>query len=578
LRITFDETTIRCIVLCVIVGFVNGDGRMQQRVFKVALYKESPEEKLTNQMSDHIITAIEECLQTPKAFIKVFGRDGVILNELTITKLIGGEVIDPNTNKKIMMPGIYSKAINIKCMSHTMDNTGVDYRIKGVKFNRIEGPNARILFNQINGLFCGPGTAMKTLWAKSSGSTFPSYAETRWWSREEVWEYFINFCKFDEGDNSLWFDEWINERVQKFKEEKKEIGAYLARLYKILVPGAVGHDPSFLVTAFVEMAIVVDVTKKMREATYLVEGDGPISVIILEILNSLKRYYDTTHQELEYPNVKKYIALAVSKKIFPPGFVNLVVVPPVVLVPPLYPGDDIVPPVVLVPPLYPGDDIVPRPIDLPAVDPMTIVIDPPVVVPLAIVVQPPIISDEDLENAWNAYCLKISAPFMAYFEEKVMGHNCIHLWDAASMADPLNMKRKKITPNEIRTKVKPLIGNLLTKTLVDNMVGELSEYDKACDTLDWSNDTYQLRLVNVETFWASHKLLPAWTEFAHLVFLMQPSSACVERSFSMLKYIMTSQQANSLNDKIEASLMLRYNRGKKSLSKDELELRRIDFL
>ena len=112
-------------------------------------------------------------------------------------------------------------------------------------------------------------------------------------------------------------------------------------------------------------------------------------------------------------------------------------------------------------------------------------------------------------------------------------------------------------------KLKPLTGKLVAPALVDRMVAELSEYDRACSLLDWSNDKYADRLVKIENFWSTHKLLPAWMEFAHLVFLLQPTSACVELSFSMLKYIMGDQQTRSLRDKIKASLMLRYNRGRK---------------
>ena len=88
LRISFDETTIRQVVLCVIVGFVDDMGEMQQRVMKLGINDESPEEKLTNQMSDHIIYAIEETLQVPRHNIKVFTRDGLYLNELCMTKLV----------------------------------------------------------------------------------------------------------------------------------------------------------------------------------------------------------------------------------------------------------------------------------------------------------------------------------------------------------------------------------------------------------------------------------------------------------------------------------------------------------
>ena len=81
--------------------------------------------------------------------------------------------------------------------------------------------------------------------------------------------------------------------------------------------------------------------------------------------------------------------------------------------------------------------------------------------------------------------------------------------------------------------------------------------------IDWTDDTYEVRLQNILTFWASHRLLPAWTDYAHLVFLLQHTSACVERAFSIIKYIMGDQRVKSLRDKIEGSLMLRYNRGTK---------------
>ena len=61
-------------------------------------------------------------------------------------------------------------------------------------------------------------------------------------------------------------------------------------------------------------------------------------------------------------------------------------------------------------------------------------------------------------------------------------------------------------------------------------------------------------------FWRTHKLFPAWREFAHLCFLLQPSSACVERAFSILKYIYGDQQTTALHDLVETTLMLRYNR------------------
>ena len=177
---SFDETTIRKVCLSIIVGFVDVMGKMQQRVFKLGMYDEAPEEKLTNTMSDHILHAITEVLDATRSSIKVFSRDGVYLNELCMLKLVGGNVVNPNNNLEVFMRGYYPEAVNIKCMSHTLDNCGADYVVNGVKHNRIEGPNAKIIYNQINGLFSTTTEGTKLSWRNFSGRRMPSVSKTRW--------------------------------------------------------------------------------------------------------------------------------------------------------------------------------------------------------------------------------------------------------------------------------------------------------------------------------------------------------------------------------------------------------------
>lgn len=476
--------------MCVIAGYVDDIGKMQQRVIKVALYNEAPEEKETNQMSDHIIFAVEEILQIPKCDLKVITRDGVALNELTVLKLIGGQVLNPNTNRLIQMPGIYPQAINIKCMSHTLDNTGADFKVKGVVFNRIEGAHARRIYNEVNALFSAPGDSIKMAWNNAAGTSMPSVSKTRWWSREEWFEYILPHLKDGEiKAGTVWFDEWIKERVANCRGKKKEIGANLTKLNRTFVAGTVGYDSKFLITSFVEIAVVVDMTKKVREATYLIEGDGPISVMIIEILDNVKRYFDKTYATLDFPNIRRYIAQAVALKIAPPGYFGPAAgFEPVGVganagVGEAYPedGEDMpgsgechdlpdigerFPLVPLLPPLYPGDDMPPLPL------PLTMLhnddeIPHNVAVPLVVGVPlraPPVFvaSDEDLEAAWKVYCLKLSAPFMKYFIEMVMDHNCIPIWNASKLADPLNMQRIPISPSELRSLVAPLVGKLVS--------------------------------------------------------------------------------------------------------------------
>ena len=64
-------------------------------------------------------------------------------------------------------------------------------------------------------------------------------------------------------------------------------------------------------------------------------------------------------------------------------------------------------------------------------------------------------------------------------------------------------------------------------------------------------------------FWKnSESTLPQWAAAAKKILVVQPSSAAVERVFSMLNNAFKDQQHNSLQDYIEVSTMLRYNNHK----------------
>ena len=63
------------------------------------------------------------------------------------------------------------------------------------------------------------------------------------------------------------------------------------------------------------------------------------------------------------------------------------------------------------------------------------------------------------------------------------------------------------------------------------------------------------------TFWNGHEDdLPNWSKAARQVLLVQPSSASSERVFSLLRNSFGERQHSSLQDYIEASLMLQYNK------------------
>ena len=62
-------------------------------------------------------------------------------------------------------------------------------------------------------------------------------------------------------------------------------------------------------------------------------------------------------------------------------------------------------------------------------------------------------------------------------------------------------------------------------------------------------------------WWKIHaKELPMWSDAARLILLVQPSSAASERVFSILNSSFKHQQNHSLQDYVETSLMLQYNK------------------
>ena len=84
------------------------------------------------------------------------------------------------------------------------------------------------------------------------------------------------------------------------------------------------------------------------------------------------------------------------------------------------------------------------------------------------------------------------------------------------------------------------------KEELPSYLAKVSDNDSSVDILQW---------------WGQNESsLPCWAAAARKVLLVQPSSAASERVFSLLKASFNPQQQSSLQDYIETSLMLQYNK------------------
>ena len=65
-------------------------------------------------------------------------------------------------------------------------------------------------------------------------------------------------------------------------------------------------------------------------------------------------------------------------------------------------------------------------------------------------------------------------------------------------------------------------------------------------------------------WWAAHAdTLPHWCSLVKMLLLIQPSSASAERAFSILANSFNEQQDRTLQDYLEACVMLQYNNDKR---------------
>jgi hypothetical protein len=248
------------------------------------------------------------------------------------------------------------------------------------------------------------------------------------------------------------------------------------------------------------MAAVVDVSEPIREATYNLEGDGPLAILVYSVIEKVRLDFEIKFDMMEYTNVNKAIKICQEMNVYPPGFDN-----------------------------QNSNDI-------------------------------------SIDAAWREHAKKGCQRCREYFNVEVLGHENMDLYKAAEMCSPEVIQR--LNAREVRIRLETFMvkaPSLITQELIDQLVRELAEYIRISKNINYNNCTNFKDIVDkIHQFWTNHRSLKSWTKFAHLCYLLQPSSSCVERAFSSLKYLLGDQQSNSYNDRTECSAMLGYNARKRS--------------
>ena len=113
-------------------------------------------------------------------------------------------------------------------------------------------------------------------------------------------------------------------------------------------------------------------------------------------------------------------------------------------------------------------------------------------------------------------------------------------------------RHRRYTDIDILQEVFPCV----TPAALLQLVVEKDQYNIAASNADTGYDLW--------AFWHDNRLkLPAWYDVAKVAALIQPSSAFMERMFSILRACMDERKKSCYSDRIAASALLKYNRGRK---------------
>ena len=158
-----------------------------------------------------------------------------------------------------------------------------------------------------------------------------------------------------------------------------------------------------------------------------------------------------------------------------------------------------------------------------------------------------------LQQQYAAYAVSCLQPGISYFNTafQVKLQAPMAAFKAARLFSPVKVYELQPSANDV-TSVEAF-PFLKDPTVIAGLKAELPSY--LAKTADVSPDFDCL-----EWWERNSRELPNWSSAALKVLLVQPSSAAAERVFSLLSNCFSDRQHNCLEDYVEASLMLQYNK------------------
>ena len=132
-------------------------------------------------------------------------------------------------------------------------------------------------------------------------------------------------------------------------------------------------------------------------------------------------------------------------------------------------------------------------------------------------------------------------------------HENIAIFEAVRLFNFRYVKQYQLIAEDVNLLSRPF--PFITEEATSKLMTEKDEYHIAASSVDVGYDLWE--------FWRDNRMrIPHWYSLAKDMALMQPSTAFMERVFSILRACMDERQESSYSHRIAASALLKYNRGR----------------
>ena len=254
LPVIFDGTTRLGEAMAIIVRFIDSDWQIQQRLIRFQLIAQSMSGE---QVARELITALSTLYSINSSSLLAAMRDPAFVNDVNIRTI------------KVVHPAL----LDIGCFSHTLD-------LVGSKFNT---PHLSDFMTAWVSLFShSPKTRL--LWREQTGRSVLSYSPTRWWSRWELMKQLLELY----GD----LETFLRRHEDRAHATRNKFLQHL-------------DDPCKKTYLQLELAVIVDAGMPFIQATYKLEGDGPLAVEWYEVIGSLSTAVNMVVPH--YPNLQAVV-------------------------------------------------------------------------------------------------------------------------------------------------------------------------------------------------------------------------------------------------------------------------------